>query len=836
MFAQCKIARRFEIGVVAIAYALSGALTFPYLGAYFGLLGPSPHWTGYEQLSPFFFLMWHATFPILVVGSHAIGSRWPGLFERRVASLVTWTLVLCATSFTTLAIAFSFAAQDSLPHFILNGVFQPALHAGDALIIILNAVGILVLVSRSRRLGPLEIWLAVVMLGAMLEGLLNESSITRFTYAYDFGKAIAVASALIVICRLTFENIRLYARSLELSDIRSHQSASRMRAIWQITTSDGVSEGDFVQAALEIAVANIRPGKNVFGFVSHLRAGSVVVDAVFFSGDHDAGAASLRAYYPECTFPVESDLHGELEADGRVLAWQRSSELPEQLRCSSVGWHAAIGVAMPVATETHFLITGVLESLGDQPFTDEDSAFVRVAASNISHRFYQRASLERVRFQIEHDTLTGLYNRIQCFRLARSAIASHSLFAIVLIDLDQLRHVNARLGQRGGDELLVEIAAALRAVDPGDAVCRFGGDEFAVVMQTELAERSLEERMQGYQAVFSQGFSTGERDTSAFTNASASLGGVQAERGLKVEELLDCASVALEAAKANAAGSATIYSVAMKSALETLSAQRAELIEAIEGDQLRLEYQPTYDLLSRSIIGAEALIRWQHPTRGMLQPGAFLEAAKRAKVMVPLTAWVIHRIAMDLDNQPLPHEFRCYFNVNATVLEDKAFMAGLERELLMSPLLKDRLGLEVTESEIMSNIEQAIEALKTVRKLGLLVAIDDFGTGHSSLSYLKRLPVDTVKLDRSFIAGLPGDPSDVALAEMFMELTRRFTLVSVAEGIETEEQARWLKNHGCMVGQGFLFSRPVSFDRFMLLLDQSAVESLLRARTPTELA
>jgi EAL domain-containing protein (putative c-di-GMP-specific phosphodiesterase class I) len=188
---------------------------------------------------------------------------------------------------------------------------------------------------------------------------------------------------------------------------------------------------------------------------------------------------------------------------------------------------------------------------------------------------------------------------------------------------------------------------------------------------------------------------------------------------------------------------------------------------------------------------------------------------------VPLTAWVVHRIARDLAGQALPPAFRCYFNVTATVLEDKAFLAGLEDELRASPGLGARLGLEVTESELMSDVERAIEALDAVRALGLLVAIDDFGTGYSSLSYLKRLPVDTVKLDRSFIDGLPDNPGDVALAEMFMELTRRFALVSVAEGIENERQAQWLAAHGCMVAQGFLFSRPVPFERLVQLLESS---------------
>jgi diguanylate cyclase (GGDEF)-like protein len=823
LFLKATFERRLDLGVIAAGYALIGLLTIPYLAAYFGLFGTSRG--GDQQLSPFLFAVWHIAFPFTVIAAHLIAAKSAPRLTHRAALRATLMLVASVCIVAAAIAAFGYAERASLPQFVVNGIYQRPRELSTGLIIMANAAGILVLLSRSRRLSSLELWLTLVMFCTLLEGFLNLLSPIRYSYAFDFGKAMSVFAALIVIGRLTFDNIRMYARSVELASIQSHQAASRLRAIWQITTSDGLSEHDFVQAALDVAIDNIRPGKNVFGFISHTTAGNVVVDAVSMSGDRYASAAALRTYYPGCTFPFDSDLHGQLEAGGRVLIWGPKSPGADSLRCSSVGWRGAVGVSMVVGTENHFLIAGVAESLADQPFTEEDSAFLHVVASNIGHRFYERSSLERARFQFEHDALTGLCNRIQCLRLARSAIASNSLFAIALIDLDQLRHVNARLGQRGGDDLLVEIAASLRAVDERDVVCRFGGDEFAVVMQLEASQRSLAERLQAYEAVFARPLAVEERDGTGFVAVSASLGAALAGPGMKVENLLACASVALDYAKASAGTSASIYNASMKSALEELSAQRAELIEAIKNEELRLEYQPTYELNTRSIVGAEALIRWEHPTRGRLQPGAFLESAKRSKVMVPLTAWVVHRIARDLAGQALPPAFRCYFNVTATVLEDKAFLAGLEDELRASPGLGARLGLEVTESELMSDVERAIEALDAVRALGLLVAIDDFGTGYSSLSYLKRLPVDTVKLDRSFIDGLPDNPGDVALAEMFMELTRRFALVSVAEGIENERQAQWLAAHGCMVAQGFLFSRPVPFERLVQLLESSRRDS-----------
>jgi EAL domain-containing protein (putative c-di-GMP-specific phosphodiesterase class I) len=197
-----------------------------------------------------------------------------------------------------------------------------------------------------------------------------------------------------------------------------------------------------------------------------------------------------------------------------------------------------------------------------------------------------------------------------------------------------------------------------------------------------------------------------------------------------------------------------------------------------------------------------------------------------------MTTWVVRRIARDFKGIVLPDGFRCYFNVPAHILESETFLLDIGQAIASNPGLIRSLGLEITESEVMNKVERAIDALKRVRRLGLLVAVDDFGTGHSSLSYLKRLPIDVVKLDKAFIDGLPTDRKDVALAELFLSLTKELSLISVGEGIETEEQAEWLSAHGCLIGQGYLFSRPVGFERLLELIGPlgtvPAAASLLR--------
>ncbi|GAC1491706.1 MAG: hypothetical protein NVS1B2_03530 [Vulcanimicrobiaceae bacterium] len=819
LFAQCKAARRPEFGLLAMGYAYAGFLTFPYLAGMVGPLASFGHPSRNQQASPFLYLCWHVAFPIVaLVGTRLAAVPHGARIDSRMASRSTATALVATALAVVATVAVAIVAGDALPRFVENDRFLAPWRVGMALVIALSAVAALELGSRRDQYGSFHLWLVMVLYAAALEGILNLVSGMPYSYAFDLGKIVSVAASLLVIGRLSFDNVRMYARSSDLIDEHAQHAAARIRAIWQIATSDGLSERDFVQVALDVAVANMRTASDVFGFVSHLRSGDVVIDAVSMQGDPRALAASARAYVVGSAFDVASDVHARLVASGRTVMWHGRDDFPPSLRCADLGWQNAIGTPITIGAETHFLIVAVLATHDDARFAETDGAFIDVVASNIGHRFYQRANLERVRFQNEHDALTGLYNRIQCLRLGRTGIAQNRLEGIALIDIDHLQAVNARLGQLGGDAVLVELAASLRGVDERDTVCRFGGDEFAVIMHRDATGRSFDSRVAAYRTAFGRPLLALEGGEASTVSMSASIGSALWHDGVKIEALIARAGIALDRAKDRPGDGIVTYADDMRGALEHLASQRADLLRAIERDEFRLEYQPTIAMHDRSIVGAEALIRWQHPTRGLLAPGQFLDDAERADVMGPLTGWVIHRVARDLASIALPAGFRCYVNVTARVLEDAAFLAHIEDELRASPELGARLGVEVTESEVMSNVERAIATLTTVRRLGLLVAIDDFGTGYSSLSYLKRLPIDVVKLDKSFIDGLPDNPGDVALAEMFVELTRRFALVSVAEGIETEDQARWLTDHGCLIGQGYLFSRPVPFARLEELL------------------
>ncbi len=236
---------------------------------------------------------------------------------------------------------------------------------------------------------------------------------------------------------------------------------------------------------------------------------------------------------------------------------------------------------------------------------------------------------------------------------------------------------------------------------------------------------------------------------------------------------------------------------------------------AIAHEELALLYQPTFDIATREIVGAEALIRWNHPERGCLLPAEFVNFAERNGLMASLSRWVLNRVVSDVTASVLPQGFRIYFNLTAQMLDDVPFIGDLQKTLAQHPGLAFHLGVEVTESAAVENVERSMNTIDVFRRWGLAVAIDDFGTGYSSLAYLKQLTVDMIKIDRSFIVGLPDDERDAALAEMLLRITQRFGFTSLAEGIENEAQASWLLAHGCQRAQGFLLSRPESFQALL---------------------
>jgi diguanylate cyclase (GGDEF)-like protein len=822
LFAQFYAAGRILYGIVGAAYAFSGLLTWPAMIAYIEFLPAYPG-PGLIQISLVLFLIWHVAFPIVVVGAYVYEGRTEKRLPApvaRIAAIGTPVLVLVAVALVSLAV---YAIRDHLPIFVANQLFLPVYrNVPVPIVAALSAAGCLYMIRRPKATG-LSLWVTVALFTEFIEALLDWSSPHLGSYAWDTGKLLTLAAATVVLVMLLSEIVGMYEQVTELVRVRGHEAAARMRALRDIAAAEALSEGDYLQMILAVATANIRSASDVFGYLSHRHGGEVTVDSVAEYGAATALQRASDVYTAGRTFSLADDLQGALVAGGEARFWNDLAQRGSMLFVAA-GWRGAIGTIVEGAGTSHFLIFGLAGDMTVNPFAESDVAFVDVVASNISQRFKGRAELERFRYHVEHDQLTGLFNRIQFRRLGLAAAADGTLVGLVLIDLDGFRLINERDAHTTlGDELLIEVAACLRLVEKGNVIARLGDDDFAVLLLTNGRGETLAQRLAGYERPFHRPLHAGNRKNEVHVDVTASLGAVSFERGgAGFDELMTRANVALDHAKERGGSCSTIFGPELESIVVQRSLERAELLAAMKSDQFVVEYQPQVELKTRLIESVEALIRWRHPTRGLLQPQLFLASVKRENLMAELTTWVLERVVADLATVALPAGFRCYFNVPAPLLETDTFLARLERLLEKHPGINKSLGLEVTESEVMAQVERAIDSLNRIRDLGLLVAIDDFGTGYSSLSYLKRLPIDVLKLDQSFIRGLPGDANDVALAGVFLSLAKQFSLISVAEGIEKESQAAWLCEQGCLIGQGFLFSHSVSIGRLAEMLAAEA--------------
>ncbi|HET7082515.1 MAG TPA: EAL domain-containing protein, partial [Candidatus Limnocylindria bacterium] len=436
--------------------------------------------------------------------------------------------------------------------------------------------------------------------------------------------------------------------------------------------------------------------------------------------------------------------------------------------------------------------------------------------SALVHDITLRKELEmQLQHQAFHDSLTGLANRA-LFRdrvahaLARQA-RSHGAVSVLFSDLDDFKTVNDSLGHDAGDQLLVAVAERLRAVmRPEDTTARFGGDEFAILLEDtdeagarRAAERILEAlrspfEFHGRQVVM-----------------RASIGAaVTFDSGIEPDDLLRQADLAMYTAKTSGKGRFAFYEPRMHEAAVTRMELKGDLEAAIANKDFELHYQPIVDLRSGHVTGVEALIRWRHPERGLVLPTEFIPIAEETGLIVPLGRWVIGEACRQLNawttegrlSGPRLERLAMWVNLSARELQEPEFVHTIADALESSGVHPERLTLEITESGLMTDLDQSTATLHSLRALGVRLAIDDFGTGYSSLSYLERLPVEVLKIDRSFTAAI-GHGRDVpVLVRSIVKLGQTLHMEVLAEGIETAEQLSKLRGIDCRLGQGFYFS------------------------------
>jgi diguanylate cyclase (GGDEF)-like protein/PAS domain S-box-containing protein len=454
---------------------------------------------------------------------------------------------------------------------------------------------------------------------------------------------------------------------------------------------------------------------------------------------------------------------------------------------------------------------------------------VRDASGKVTHFVaaqYDITEMKRYEAELEkranQDTVTGLANR----NLLRDRLTQALAFAarymhqvwVVHLDLDRFKFINDTLGLSAGDELLRQVAARLEGCTRDtDTVARLAADEFVLVLPERSNESTAIHSMQRIMEAVAKPYIIEGHEF--FMTTSAGMA-VYPSDGEDAETLMKHADIAMYRAKETGRNNYQFYTPAMNE--RTLERLRLEgdLRLALEHRQFELHYQPQVDLHTGRVHGMEALVRWQHPTYGMVAPGRFIGLAEETGLIVPLGAWVMRTACMQAKAwQDAGHgELRVAVNLSARQFGQKDLVSSIEAILGDSGLAPRCLEIELTESMIMTDVEHAIGVLRDLAKLGVQISVDDFGTGYSSLSYLKRLPIDVLKIDQSFVRDISIDPDDAAIVATIISLAHSLRLQVIAEGVETAGQLEFLRSHGCDAMQGYYFSKPVPAAQFGELL------------------
>ena len=511
----------------------------------------------------------------------------------------------------------------------------------------------------------------------------------------------------------------------------------------------------------------------------------------------------------------------------RLAASHGYSEPPEiDPRAPSVD--AAATLIMPMSAEGQTIgwvhVDGDTVSVPTGPTTLRErlGALTAQGSTAISNALL----LDQVRHQSLHDTLTGLANRALLLDRVEQALArsrrSRTPTAVLFIDLDGFKNVNDTLGHPAGDQLLRTVASRLLlAVRDADTVARIGGDEFVVLIDGSSMDAGAELVAERLLAVLAEAFDLGPLAGGAVA-LSASIGVAIGEEQSPGELLRD-ADIALYGAKAAGKNRYVVFEPAMQTAMQDRTMLETDLRDVLEANQLYLVYQPIFNLATKEITGVEALLRWQHPTRGTVQPDLFIPLLEESGLIVPVGAWVLREACeQGVRLQRLGHPLSVSVNVSARQIEAETLVDDIRQALESSGLDAAALIVEITETVLMRDVAAIVPRLNELRALGVRIAIDDFGTGYSSLAYLKQFPVDTLKIDRSFIHAMATSIEPDAIVRMLVQLGKALNLETLAEGIEDADQYSRLQAEECESGQGFLLARPLDVADLERLLDRTA--------------
>ena len=578
---------------------------------------------------------------------------------------------------------------------------------------------------------------------------------------------------------------------------------------------DQVFAGQGLSAAAREQLLRLRQVDDIFRFKLFGRDGQLLL-----ASDDLEGFGQWPAPKPGDGIG-DHDGQGTLQIRDQVLAGQIHVEIKREIRSDRPKVYSE--VYLPILRDGKVL--GVVEVYVDQAGRagSTQRAFARVAVAVAlllllllgiaAQQFWQRLRQQRradarVRYMAHHDVLSGALNRASFTEALQHAVWRRAeggpAFSLLCIDLDHFKDVNDSLGHAAGDEVLRLATQRLdAAVREGDQVARLGGDEFAILLMgvasvaavTPLARRIVEALAAPYDVA--------EQRLRCSGSVGVAIHGIDAT---EPDDLLGKADMALYRAKADGRGTFSFYDIAIDQQMQSRRELARDLRDAIEQRQLSLHYQPLFDSNTRTLVGYEALLRWQHPTRGDIAPAEFIPLAEESGLIDSIGLWVLRRACKDCALWPAA--LTVAVNLSPAQFASHNLVQLVRQALTDAALPAHRLELEITESLLMNNTEEVMATLRDLSALGVPIAMDDFGTGYSSLAYLWRFPFDKVKIDRAFTHNLGHDPKVALIVRSIISLAHSLDIRVNAEGVETPSQMAALQVHGCDELQGFLLGRP----------------------------